>query len=140
MQRDSYFVTGLRVWAGVMAFLLLQLCSGPAFAAPSPRPQGSLTGQVLGPDQKPVPGARIMLQVSDGSRPHTVRTDARGHFRFPSLRHGNYDIRAQAKCQSSEWEHNVLVRSGRETRLTLRLVKQSPVNLPATPAKLKPQQ
>ena len=112
--------------------LALVLAAATLLAAP--RPAGSLTGEVLGPDGKAVAGARVIVQVSDGSRPRTAKTDAQGRFHF-RLRPGNYDVRAQARGQWSDWEHNVLVRSGQQTRLTLRLLlKQPPADLPASVA------
>ena len=104
----------------------------PALAA---RASGSLSGEVFGPDEKPVAGARVVLQRSDGTRPRTTQTDANGRFRFASLLRGNYDIRAQAQGRWSDWQHNVLVRSGRETRVTLRLLlKQPPADKPVPAA------
>ena len=129
-------VAALVVLLATAVWLAASLWPGIAAAAPPPRPSGSLTGTVLSAGGKGVAGARVILQVSDGSHPHTTQSDARGHFRFPALRQGNYDLRAQAKGQWSEWEHNVLVRSGRETRVTLRLLlKQRPA---AKPAKAPP--
>lgn len=121
----------------VLAAMLLLLLNRPVevIAAPERRPPGSLSGTVFGPSGKAVAGARVFLQVSDGSHPHTTKTDAHGHFRFGGLRQGNYDIRAQAQGHWSDWEHNVLVRSGRETRVNLRLLlKQPPAGPPRAPA------
>jgi virginiamycin B lyase len=87
---------------------------------------GSLTGKVLGPDEKAVAGARIILQASYGHNPRTAQTDATGRFRFPSLRPGLHDLRAQAKGRWSDREHNVLVRSSQQTSVTLRLLLQQP--------------
>ncbi len=104
-------------------------------AAPRPRPSGSMGGEVFGPDGKAVAGARVFLQLSDARHPRTTQTDAQGHFRFASLRQGNYDLRAQARGRWSDWEHNLLVRAGRETRVTLRLLlEQPPADKPAPAA------
>ncbi len=120
----------------VLAGTLLLLPNWPveALAAPERLPPGSLSGTVLGPTGKPVAGARVFLQVSDGSHPHSTKTDAGGHFQFSSIRQGNYDLRAQAHGHWSDWEHNLLVRSGRETSVTLRLLlKQPPPEPPRKP-------
>jgi len=128
-------VAALVILLATAAWLAASLWPATAAAAPPPRPSGSLTGTVLSAGGKAVAGARVILQVSDGSHPHTTQTDTRGHFRFAALRQGNYDLRAQAQRQWSEWEHNVLVRSGRETRLTLRLLlKQPPAHPPRVPS------
>ncbi|PYU14490.1 MAG: hypothetical protein DMG29_09515 [Acidobacteria bacterium] len=136
-------VAVLMVLLATAVWLAASLWSGTVGAAPPPRLSGSLTGIVLSAGGKGVAGARVILQVADGSHPHTTQSDAKGHFRFPALRQGNYDLRAQAQGQWSEWEHNVLVRSGRETRVTLRLpLKQRQADPPrvpgANPAKAPP--
>ncbi len=120
----------LALLAAIVFLLPLWLASAAAT-----RLTGTLSGTVFGPSGKPVAGARVFRQVSDGSHPHTTKTDAHGHFRFGGLRQGNYDIRAQAHGHWSDWEHNVLVRSGRETRVNLRLLlKQPPAEPPRAPA------
>ncbi len=127
-------VAVLMILLATAVWLAASLWPGTAGAAPTPRPSGSLTGIVLRAGGKGVAGARVILQVADGSHPHTTQSDAKGHFRFPTLRQGNYDLRAQAQGQWSEWEHNVLVRSGRETRVTLRLpLKQRLADPPRVP-------
>ncbi len=90
------------------------------------RTPGTVDGQVLDANGKAVAGARVYLQVSDGSRPHIAKTDATGRFRFPPLRPGNYDVRAQSKGRFSDWAHNVLLRAGGETTITLRLTLTQP--------------
>lgn len=116
------------------------IASGSAATTREGSTKGSLGGTVVGLDGKPVASARVIMQVSDGSHPHATKTDSAGHFRFGSLHYGNYDIRAQARGQWSDWEHNILVRSGQETRLTLRLLRKEPPAKPPrpTPAKAAP--
>ena len=113
---------------------------GAAPATTRPRLTGKLSGVVLGPNGRPVARARVLLQDADGSHPRAAQTDVAGRFRFSALRQGNYDVRAQAEGQSSDWVHNVLVRSGQETKVTLRLLpRQSPANPPkSAPAKPTP--
>jgi hypothetical protein len=126
---------GRCAWVTILLSVMLFVLPLWQDYAAAARPRGVLSGTVLGPTGKAVSAARVFLQVSDGSHPHTTKTDARGHFRFSELRQGNYDVRAQAEGQWSDWEHNVLVRSGRETRVTLRLLlKQPPAESPRAPA------
>ena len=87
---------------------------------------GVLTGTVLSTGDKPVAGARVLIQTSDGRRPFTVRTNSEGKFRVSRISRGLYDLRAQAAGNSSDWERNVLVRTGRTTSVTLRLVPKPP--------------
>ncbi len=129
MQRVSFAALGLAAAICVAAI-------APAAQRSSAR--GSLAGQVLGPDGKAAPGARVLLQGADGRNPHTTQSDSQGHFRFPVVRPGLYDLRAQASGQWSPWEHNVLVRSGRQTEVTLRLLlKLPPPDPPAARAPLQ---
>jgi carboxypeptidase family protein len=83
---------------------------------------GTLSGVVLGPDDKPVPNASITYQSGGGRAPHIVHTDSKGHFSITRLKMDNYDLRASAKGIFSEWEKNVMVRSGKTQFITLRLI------------------
>lgn len=104
-------------------------------AAPG-KARGSLSGVVLGPDDKPVPRANVKYQSSAGRGPHAVRADSKGRFLIP-LRADNYDVRASSKGLFSEWEKNVSVHRGRDTYITLRLIyTRQP--LPKTPPAKKP--
>jgi len=82
----------------------------------------TLTGVVLGPDDKPVPHAAVTYQSSGGNAPHAVHADAHGHFTIANLRADNYDMRASGKGVFSEWEKNVTVHRGQTKSVTLRLV------------------
>src|SRR5713226_5207653 len=86
------------------------------------RTPGSLSGVVVGMDDKPVPHASVNYQSSAGYNPHAVRTDSTGHFHIAKLRADNYDLRATAKGVFSEWKHNVAVGGGRDANVTLRLI------------------
>ncbi len=86
------------------------------------RTPGSISGVVVGPDDKPVPHASVNYQSSAGDRPHAVRTDSTGHFHIVKLKTDNYDLRATSKGIFSDWKHNVAVGGGRDTSVTLRLI------------------
>ena len=86
------------------------------------RTPGSLSGVVVGMDDKPVPHASVNYQSSAGYNPHATRTDSTGHFHIARLRADNYELRATAKGVFSEWKHNVAVGGGRNTNVTLRLI------------------
>src|SRR5216683_2620061 len=91
---------------------------------------GNLDGTVVDAKGAPVAGAQILWQASDGEKPHVVHSDAQGRFHIGPLRSGQYDLRASASGTWSEWEHNVLVRPGNDTNVTLRLTFKVP---PAAP-------
>jgi hypothetical protein len=97
-------------------------------AAPQSRGSSTLSGVVLGPDDRPVAHASVSYQSSSGSGPHAVHTDSHGRFSIPKLRADNYDLRASGKGVFSEWEKNIALRTGQTKDLTLHLVyaKQIP--------------
>lgn len=107
----------------LLSILLLALVAVRSVpAAPQSRGTSTLTGLVLGPDDKPVAHASVSYQVSSGSAPHVVHTDARGHFTISKLKADNYDLRASGKGVFSEWQKNITLRSGTTKELTLRLI------------------
>jgi iron complex outermembrane receptor protein len=117
-----------RAFVFLSIFLLALVAARGASAAPQSKGSSTLTGIVLGPDDKPVANASVSYQVSSGSAPHVVRTDAHGHFTISKLKADNYDLRASGKGVFSEWQKNITLRSGATKELTLHLVyaKQIP--------------
>jgi len=117
-----------RAFVFIMLLMLSLAAARLGFAAPQSRGTSTLTGVVLGPDDKPVANASVSYQVSSGTAPHVVRTDARGHFTISKLKADNYDLRASGKGVFSEWQKNITLRSGTTKELTLRLIyaKQIP--------------
>ena len=122
----------------VAILLLMLLAARVVSAAPQGKGSATLTGTVLGPDDRPVAHASVSYQSSSGNAPHAVHTDSRGHFTITKLRADNYDIRASGKGVFSEWEKNVSVRSGQTKELTLRLIYAR--KIPKAYVKSKPQQ
>jgi hypothetical protein len=106
-------------------------------AAPQPKSSSSLSGVVLGPDDRPVSHASISYQSSSGTSPHVVYADSRGRFTISKLRPDNYDLRASGKGVFSEWEKNVRLRAGETKAVTLRLIYAREV--PKAYVKKKPQ-
>lgn len=118
-----------RSFRSALIMLAVLAAVGMVCAAPRAKPSGKIAGEVVSENGKPVAGARVIFQAADGTHPHAARTDGKGRFRI-SLRPGLYDLRAQDKGQWSGWEHNVLVRNGRATNLTLRLTLKKPPEAP----------
>ena len=112
----------------ITIFLVALITARGVSAAPQHKGSSTLSGVVLGPDDKPVAHASVSYQSSNGSAPHVVRTDSNGHFTISKLKADNYDLRASGKGVFSEWEKNVNLRSGARKELTLRLIyaKQIP--------------
>jgi iron complex outermembrane receptor protein len=111
-----------RAFVGMAIFLLSLAAARGLSAAPQSKGSSTLTGVVLGPDDKPVANASVSYQVSSGSAPHVVRTDAHGHFTISKLKADNYDLRASGKGVFSEWQKNITLRSGATKELTLHLI------------------
>jgi hypothetical protein len=107
-------------------------------AAPQSRHSATLSGVVLGPDDKPVPHASVSYQSSGGNAPHAVHADSHGRFTITELRSDNYDVRASGKGVFSEWEKNISLRSGQTKTVTLRLIYAK--EIPKAYVKSKPQQ
>jgi len=102
------------------------------FAEPQHKGSSTLTGVVVGPNDKPVARAVITYQSSAGSAPHVVRTDARGRFSIPKLIADNYDLRASANGIFSEWEKNFTLHPGETRGITLRLIYAKQMPKPGT--------
>jgi hypothetical protein len=105
----------------------LWIAAGPALAQSQGTARGAIQGDVVDANGAPVPGADIVWQTADGRSPHALRSDAHGHFRIAKVRSGLYELRAGVRGTSSDWEHNVLVRPGRDTNVLLQLSSTPPV-------------
>ncbi len=108
------------------------VAASTVFAEPQRKGSSTLTGVVLGPNDKPVARAAITYQSSAGSAPHVVRTDAHGRFTIPKLVADNYDLRASANGIFSVWEKNFTLRSGETRSITLRLIYAKQMPKPGT--------
>jgi hypothetical protein len=122
----------------ISIFLLMLVTVRGASASPQSKGSSTLSGMVLGPDDRPVAHASVSYQLSSGSAPHAVHTDSHGHFSISKLRADNYDLRASGKGVFSTWEKNVTLRSGENKNLTLRLVYAR--EIPKAYVKSKPKQ
>ncbi len=109
-----------------------------AAAAPQHRGSSTLSGVVLGPDDRPVPHASVSYQSSGGNAPHAVHTDAQGRFAISGLRADSYDVRASGKGVYSDWEKNIPLRARQTKSVTLRLIYAK--EIPKEYVKSKPKQ
>lgn len=143
MNRKLRFVLAI---GGILALLLIATGSVTA----QTKGTSTLTGVVVGPDDKPVPRAAVSYQSSGGEMPHAVHTDSHGRFTITKLRADNYDIRASGKGVFSEWQKNVTLHKGQTREITLRMIyaksvpkayvgKKSQSSSNATGASTKPQ-
>jgi hypothetical protein len=110
----------LRVLASLA--LLVSLTFGAASArAQFAKGLGTVEGTVLDAHGKPVADASVTIQTSDGLKPHATHTDSSGHYEFARYDAGQYDLRAYAKGQFSDWNKHVVIRPKKVTEITLRL-------------------
>jgi 5-hydroxyisourate hydrolase-like protein (transthyretin family) len=104
-----------------------------ASAAAARTRTATLAGTVLDTDGKPAAGATVTAQRSDGTTPLGTHTNSQGRFFFPLLRAGYYDVRAARGKTVSEWRHNIGVRAGKQTEVTLHLARLgAPKKIPAS--------
>jgi hypothetical protein len=112
-----------RAFFFIAIFLLALVAVRGVSAAPQRRGSASISGVVLGPDDRPVAHASVSYQSSSGTAPHAVHTDSHGHFTITKLRGGdNYDLRASGKGVFSEWQKNISLRPGQTKSVTLQLI------------------
>jgi hypothetical protein len=106
----------------IVVFLMALLAARGVLATPQSKGSATLSGVVIGPDDKPVRHASVSYQSSGGNAPHAVYTDSRGRFTITKLKADNYDLRASSKGIFSEWEKNITLRKGRTEYITLQLI------------------
>ncbi len=117
--RKIWFATGALALLFIAAFAYARVA------------EGVLDGVVLNSKGAPVAFADVFWQGADGKAPHATHTNGKGYFRIAGVNQGLYDIRAQAFGLTSEWEHNILVRSGKVVSLTLHLTRSAAQKAPA---------
>jgi hypothetical protein len=120
------------------AFLLALVAVYGVLAAPQTKGTATLSGVVIGPDDKPAPHASVSYQLSDGSAPHAARADAHGRFTISQLKADSYDIRASARGIFSDWQKNIPLRRGQTRSVELRLIYAK--EMPKSVSKTKPKQ
>jgi Carboxypeptidase regulatory-like domain len=118
--------TVLALW--VAATLSCATATNAQFA----RGLGTIEGTVVDAHGKHVADASVTLQTSDGLSPHATHTDANGHFVFARYDAGQYDLRAYADGQFSDWDKHVVIRPKKTTEVTLHLPPKSDVKVSVT--------
>jgi hypothetical protein len=126
----------LLIFPAVLVLVLLAVQSVLA-APPQSRGSSTLSGVVIGPNDKPAPHASVSYQSSDGSAPHAVYADAHGRFTISQLKADSYDIRASAKGIFSDWQRNIPLRKGQVRTVELHLIyaKEMPKSVSSTKPK-----
>jgi len=86
------------------------------------QPAGSLSGMVTDSARKPVAGAWISLTDPRNNRALSqIQTDARGWYRFPTMREGYYAVRCFADGYSQPRTGAVTISANKEARLDFSL-------------------
>jgi Carboxypeptidase regulatory-like domain len=117
MKRTTILVTFLVFLGALLSTLVLSESASPAV----PVPTGTLAGTVLDSNGKPVAGAIVTIQASDGTQPNATHTDANGRFAFVRFETGQYDLQAYSKGSFSDWTKRVMIHSRKTTTVTLRM-------------------
>ncbi|MGD0427453.1 MAG: carboxypeptidase-like regulatory domain-containing protein [Candidatus Acidiferrales bacterium] len=121
MKRSVLVLTVL----GSLAMLMSLTFGAVAARAQFSRGLGTLAGTVLDAHGKPVAEASVTIQTSDGLKPHATHTDSNGHYEFARYDAGQYDVRAYAKGQFSDWSKHIVIRPKKTTDVTLRMPPES---------------
>jgi hypothetical protein len=72
--------------------LALAATSLAMFAFTALAQQGSMQGDVKGPDGKPLPGAMVKIDRTDIKAHYQVKTDKKGHYFHAGLPYGTYNV------------------------------------------------
>ena len=105
----------------LVVLLLCLVIAATVSAAARPGGLGTVAGQVLSAEGKPVGGAHVTLQTTEGGRLQVAETNDQGRFWFASLPEGQYSVRASEGGRVSEWRQGVWVAPGEQTNIVLRL-------------------
>ncbi|HXX46295.1 MAG TPA: carboxypeptidase-like regulatory domain-containing protein [Candidatus Acidoferrales bacterium] len=105
----------------ILALVFCAAIAAGAVAAPRPGGLGTIGGQVLNASGKPVVGAHVTLQTTEGHHLQTVDTNEQGRFWFASLPEGQYSVRATYEDRVSEWRQGLWVAPGEQTSIVLHL-------------------
>jgi TonB dependent receptor/Carboxypeptidase regulatory-like domain len=143
-ERRRFFWLSSSLGAGLGALAVLALWPAQSWASA----YGSIRGTVRDALGHPVAGARVELEYLPSGRRRTSKTDARGHFVFPSVSIGRYTVEVRRKgfVQSEQAVSMVpgyfpnldfSLRSGNAlARVTISATAQSPVIAAVTPISL----
>jgi hypothetical protein len=120
------------------AFIAVLVAASGILAAPQQsKGTASISGVVIGPNDKPAPHASVSYQSSDGRAPHAVFADAHGRFTISQLSADSYDIRASAKGIFSDWQRNIPLRKGQARSVELHLIYAKEMPQPVSSTKPK---
>lgn len=74
--------------------------------------QGSMQGDVKGPDGKPMPGAMVKIDRTDIKAHYQVKTDKKGHYFHAGLPYGTYNVSVDVDGKDQPVTQGVPLRGG----------------------------
>jgi predicted Zn-dependent protease len=116
------FITEAAAFAALRGVLLALLLGAGALGAVE---KGALTGTIVGPSNRPIPGAKVTLTAPDGGR-QTVKADQKGRYSFPSLEPASYTLVVEAAGYKPGRRVDVRVTGGTSTTVDLFLTASAP--------------
>src|SRR5690348_4544587 len=108
------------IWL-IFLCLLLLVSSSSLLQAQSAAATGTISGTVIDPQGKVVPGAQVTIRNADFSAERTLVTDDSGHFGTPFLPAGNYSIAVKAPGFVLNRPPRLPVGVGTSVQVTIRL-------------------
>src|ERR1700680_73184 len=90
------------LFPGQIPLATLAILFGLSLALAGPA-TGALSGVVINSAGAPVAAAQVSWQAADGTAPHALHADARGHFEMAALRPCLYEVRAEAEGKWPGW-------------------------------------
>src|SRR5919106_2487094 len=104
-----------------------------AYAVPAAAQSGQLKGKVVDAQNKPVEGARVLMEATDTGRKFETKTDRKGEFMQIGLPPGNYQVTASKEKLSQMFpvrvgldqkEVNFVLKAGADAPATAEDVKK----------------
>jgi iron complex outermembrane recepter protein len=111
-------------WAAIVAaciFTPALFAPAQQTSTPSSASAGSVAGIVKDPSGAVVPGARVELRSTTGNIHETRISDRRGHFSFPSVPIGEYQVTITAAGFASQVFNSLAVSAGAESSANISL-------------------
>ena len=109
-----------RHW-GAVAVLLLVISLPNAPCRAQSAAGGTITGSVVDPDHRVIPGATVTIRNNDFTSERTFTTDATGNFVAISLPAGTYTVQASASGFKPKKANRILLSVGSSVRVKFQL-------------------
>jgi Carboxypeptidase regulatory-like domain len=88
-----------------------------ALAAAQGTPAGTISGYIVDPDRRVVPGARVSVESADTGEAHHVSSNHEGVYSVPALSPGSYNITVAASGFKTLNQNGVVITANQKARL-----------------------